>query len=141
MITMTELALPALHICEEIRVIRSEEKLRFMRGYSLPPIDAKNFYWDWNSNWFQAVQIQKLKNAPPLMRFFGPSDLMVAEFKLEPIEQPFTQVHLYREIAVCASMTMDKKAYKAAKDALRNCCTSREVIEWFDKEANIHTRY
>jgi len=107
----------------------------------MAPDNVPNYYWASNNQWFKTVNIRKVGKVSFFRRLFVPSDLVVASFDLEPIEQPISDLKLFHEMSLCAVATTDKAKYKEARKALKSCKTASEVIAWFDREANVIAHY
>jgi len=141
-ISVEELILPAFHITAATRLIRDRSRLQYMRGCALGDYPDPQYFWDCEDRWYQAVDIVRLGKASFWMRLRGPSDLMIATYKLMPIEKPLTKTFLFREFSAIAGGALlfkgrnrleRKQLKKEARALLKKCTNAREVMDWYEK--------
>ena len=141
LISMDELTLPALHVETTERVVRTPDQLVFMRQNAINKHQVPQYYWDARDRWFIAVDIKRIRKASFWMRFVGPDDLMIADFKLRLLASPPMEwAKLYRELARSV-WHKDGAKIQEAKAMLRERCTSLEVTGWMDRYSTFKTKY
>lgn len=133
-INLEELALPVFRIGTGVRFDETLDQLKFICEDALPTKDGKiepmkYFFWDASNRWFMAVNIKKIKRAPLLRRFFGPSDLMLADYQLQLLdERPREWKRAYSHMLAVIEYPTDKK-FKA-RASLHKCDTSEKLVRW-----------
>lgn len=137
---MENLPLPAFHCRPDARLILRTIQLKYMSDWCLPPISEPQYFWLPDGNWYQAVNIRKIRRAPLRLRFFGPGGLLEVEFELQKLERPaFEWKFLYRDFLLMLPYSMKSPQFKAARHELRICKTQPDVVTWYSR--NIQERW
>ncbi len=148
LLKMESLPLPAVNFTAAIdesgtklgmvRTVRDLKSLGYMSQEVIREPSVSQFYWGADDNWYEPVNIETIRRAGLWLRFKSLDDLVVVQFELEKLdERPISARAMFRHL----SYFVEKRGAHAARDALRNCSSSLEIIQWMEQYETVRVNF
>jgi hypothetical protein len=137
-IDLSRIRLPVFRIGNSVRFDETLEEMMLVSEEALLPKDSKAFHlkyflWDASNDWYEAVNIVKIKRAPFWIRFMGQKKLIVASYQLKLLpERPKEWKRAYSDLVGLADWYSGDTGISksAARKSLNECNTSKKLIDW-----------
>ncbi len=132
-----ELVLPVIRIGNSVRFDESYDELKFIGEIALS-LDMSggnridHYIWDASDRCFQIVNIVKIKRAPFWIRLIGASDLIIANYQLQLLNEiPKTWKRAYSDLSGLALWYADETGISkySARASLHKCDSSLKLVD------------